>query len=46
MQATRSPPINFTYIDAIGAEAAFGITDATVGYGLSNSDLKTLIINE
>jgi hypothetical protein len=42
----RTTPVNFTYIDAIGAEAAFGITDATIGYGLSDSALKSLIINE
>lgn len=41
-----TPPVNFTYIDAIGAEAAFGITDATQGYGLSDADLKKFIINQ
>lgn len=40
-----SPPINFTYIDAIGVDASFGIIDATQGYGLSDSALKALIIN-
>lgn len=41
-----SPPINFTYIDAIGAEAAFGVLDATEGYGLTNDALKKLIVNK
>jgi hypothetical protein len=40
-----TPPINFTYIDAIGAEAAFGVTDATAGYGLSDDALKKVIIS-
>ena len=30
-----SPAINFTYIDAIGAEASFGVLDAQYAYGLS-----------
>lgn len=41
----KSPPINFTYIDAIGFSGDFGVLDATVGYGLSDSDLKKQIIN-
>lgn len=41
----RSTPINFTYIDAVGAEATFGTIDATVGYGLNDTALKALIIN-
>lgn len=41
----RSSPINFTYIDAIGADANFGTIDATVGYGLNNTQLKSLLIN-
>lgn len=45
MGGTRSTPYNFTYIDAIGAEATFGIVDATKGYDLSDADLKKLIIN-
>jgi hypothetical protein len=43
MGMRTSPPINFTYIDAIGAEASFGIMDATIGYGLNNTALKKLI---
>jgi hypothetical protein len=43
---TRTSPINFTYIDAIGVEAAFGTTDPTAGSGLSNDALHKLIINE
>jgi hypothetical protein len=45
MGMRTSPPINFTYIDAIGVDASFGIIDATQGYGLSDSALKALIIN-
>lgn len=41
----RSTPVNFTYIDAIGAEAAFGVVDATQGYGLNDTALKALIIS-
>jgi hypothetical protein len=35
MGMRKSPPINFTYIDAIGAEAAFGVLDASNAFGLS-----------
>jgi len=45
MGMRTSPPINFTYIDAIGIEASFGIIDAVQGYGLNDSSLKALIIN-
>lgn len=45
MGGTRATPYNFTYVDAFGAEATFGIVDATKGYGLSDTDLKKLIIN-
>jgi hypothetical protein len=31
----RKSPINFTYIDAIGAEASFGVLDASKAFGLS-----------
>jgi len=45
MGMRTSPPINFTYIDAIGIEASFGIIDAVQGYGLSDAALKALIVN-
>jgi len=39
-----SPPINFTYIDAYGADATFGgNVDATNYYGLNDTALKTYI---
>lgn len=40
-----TPPINFTYIDAIGFSGDFGVLDATTAYGLSDSALKAAIIN-
>jgi hypothetical protein len=40
-----SPPINFTYIDAIGFSGDFGVLDATTAYGLNDSALKAYIIN-
>lgn len=40
-----SPPINFTYIDAIGIDASFGIMDAQQGYGLADSAIQKWIIN-
>lgn len=45
MGMRTSPPINFTYIDAIGLEACFGIMDATVSSGLTDAQLKAQIIN-
>ena len=45
MGSQRSPPFNFTYIDAIGFPGDFGIIDATLGYGLNDADLKKVIIN-
>jgi hypothetical protein len=45
MGMRTSPPINFTYIDAIGIEANFGIIDAVQGNGLNDSALKALIVN-
>jgi hypothetical protein len=41
-----SPPINFTYIDAIGIEANFGIMDARIGYGMTDEALQKWIIND
>jgi hypothetical protein len=41
----RQSPINFTYIDAIGADSSFGIVDALVANPLDDSSLKKLLIN-
>jgi hypothetical protein len=41
-----SPPINFTYIDAIGFSGDFGVLDVlTTPDNISDSDLKKLIIS-
>lgn len=40
-----TPPIDFTYIDAIGFSGDFGVLDATTAYGLTDSALKAAIIS-
>lgn len=42
----RKTPINFTYIDAIGAEASFGTIDATDDYGQTDDELKNWILHK
>lgn len=36
MGTARAPPINYTYINAIGFSGDFGTIDATAGYGLND----------
>lgn len=40
-----SPPINFTYIDAIGFSGDFGVLDVSKADGLSDDGLKKMIIS-
>ena len=42
----RNPPVNWTYIDAIGMDGWFGDLNVLNAYGLSDADLKTFIISQ
>ena len=42
----RNPPVNWTYIDAIGMDGWFGDLNVLNAYGLSDADLKTFIVSQ
>jgi hypothetical protein len=46
MGMRTTPPINWTYIDAIGFDAYFGDLTVLNAYNLSDADLKSEIINQ